>query len=45
MTIDERLTTLEKKLLRIEALIWYIGGSILIKQGIDILPVVSALIP
>ena len=44
MKIDERLTALEKKLLRIEAVVWYVGASLLIKQGIDILPLVQAML-
>lgn len=38
-----KIDNLTTRLTRLEALMWYVAGSILIKQGIDILPVVSAL--
>ena len=38
-----RFDELERKVLRIEKLIWYIAGIVSIKMGADILPFVTAI--
>ena len=39
-----RIEKLEKKMWRIETLLWYVAGSLSIKFGSEMIPIVSALI-
>lgn len=41
---NEWRANIEKRLSRIEYIVWYIGGSILIKQGIDVAPALMTLL-
>jgi len=43
MTLTFRVTALEKKMIRIEALLWYVAGTLSIKFGSEIIPLISAL--
>lgn len=40
----ECIKALEKKMLRIEAILWYVAGALSLQFGSEILPFVSALI-
>ena len=42
MTLNLRVLTLEKKMYRIEALLWYVAGSLSLKFGSEILPLITA---
>lgn len=42
--LDDRMTTIEKKVFRIENLLWYTSIAITLKFGSEALPMVTALI-
>ena len=42
MTLNLRVSALEKKMNRIEGLLWYVAGVLSIKFGTEILPLVAA---
>ncbi len=44
MTPYERIERLEKKMVRIEGLLWYVAGAMSLKFGSDLLPLVAAII-
>ena len=44
MSLNLRVSVLEKKMVRIEALLWYVAGTLSIKFGTEILPFVAAMI-
>ncbi len=43
MTLTYRVTTLEKKMIRIESLLWYVAGTLSIKFGSELIPLITAL--
>ena len=44
MNLNLRIDLLEKKMIRIEGLLWYVAGALSIKLGSEILPIVSSMI-
>ena len=42
MTLLFRVSVLEKRIGRIEGLLWYVAGALSIKFGTEILPLVTA---
>ena len=44
MTLKNRVEKLERKMTRIEALLWYVAGALSLKLGSEALPFVNALI-
>ena len=44
MNLNLRIDILEKKMARIEGLLWYVAGALSIKFGSEILPIVAGMI-
>ena len=44
MTLNQRVDNLEKKIVRIEALLWYVAGALSLQFGKELLPLVTAMI-
>jgi len=44
MSLNIRVSALEKKMIRIEGLLWYVAGTLSIKFGTEILPLVAAVL-
>jgi len=44
MENKEKICQLERKIIRIETLLWYIAGTLSIKFGSELLPLVTALL-
>ena len=44
MTITERVNKLERKMNRIEGLLWYVAGALSIQFGIKIVPEITQVV-